>query len=32
MVAFPIHDYLIDIGTIENYQRAQAKWPGFREA
>lgn len=32
MVAFPIHDYLIDIGTMENYQRAQATWPGFPEA
>jgi len=32
MVAFPIHDYLIDIGTMENYRRAQATWPGFPEA
>jgi mannose-1-phosphate guanylyltransferase len=32
MVAFPIRDYLIDIGTMENYQRAQATWPGFQEA
>ena len=32
MVAFPIHDYLIDIGTMENYKRAQATWPGFPEA
>ena len=31
MVAFPIHDYLIDIGTMENYQKAQATWPGFAE-
>jgi len=31
MVAFPIHDYLIDIGTMENYQTAQATWPGSRE-
>ena len=31
MVAFPIEDYLIDIGTMENYQRAQATWPGFLE-
>lgn len=31
MVAFPIHDYLIDIGTMENYQKAQATWPGFPE-
>jgi mannose-1-phosphate guanylyltransferase len=32
MVAFPICDYLIDIGTMENYQKAQATWPGFPEA
>ena len=32
MVAFPIHDYIIDIGTMENYQRAQVSWPGFPEA
>jgi mannose-1-phosphate guanylyltransferase len=32
MVAFPIHDYLIDIGTMENYQAAQVTWPGYREA
>jgi mannose-1-phosphate guanylyltransferase len=31
MIAFPIHDYLIDIGTMENYQRAQATWTGFPE-
>jgi mannose-1-phosphate guanylyltransferase len=31
MVAFPIHDYLLDIGTMENYQKAQATWPGFPE-
>ena len=29
MVAFPIDDYLIDIGTVDNYQRAQETWPGF---
>jgi mannose-1-phosphate guanylyltransferase len=29
MLAFPIHDYLLDIGTMENYQRAQETWPGF---
>jgi len=29
MLAFPIRDYLIDIGTLENYQRAQATWPGL---
>jgi mannose-1-phosphate guanylyltransferase len=31
MVAFPIRDYLIDIGTMQNYQKAQATWPGFPE-
>jgi mannose-1-phosphate guanylyltransferase len=29
MVAFPIRDYLIDIGTLENYQQAQRTWPGL---
>ena len=29
MLAFPIRDYLIDIGTLENYQQAQATWPGL---
>jgi len=29
MLAFPISDYLLDIGTPENYQRAQDTWPGF---
>jgi NDP-sugar pyrophosphorylase family protein len=28
MLAFRITDYLIDIGTMENYQTAQATWPG----
>jgi mannose-1-phosphate guanylyltransferase len=28
MLAYPISDYLIDIGTMENYQTAQATWPG----
>ncbi len=32
MVAFPIHDYVVDIGTMENYRTAQATWPGHREA
>lgn len=27
MLAYSISDYLIDIGTMENYQRAQATWP-----
>lgn len=29
MLAFPIHDYLLDIGTLENYEKAQATWPGY---
>jgi NDP-sugar pyrophosphorylase family protein len=29
MLAFPIGGYLIDIGTMENYQAAQQTWPGF---
>lgn len=32
MLAFPIRDYLIDIGTLENYQRAQQTWPGLFQA
>ena len=31
MLAFPINDYLLDIGTMENYLTAQATWPGLRE-
>lgn len=29
MLAYPITDYLIDIGTIETYESAQATWPGL---
>lgn len=29
MLAFPIRDYLIDVGTLDNYQQAQATWPGL---
>jgi mannose-1-phosphate guanylyltransferase len=29
MAAFRIRDYLLDIGTPENYQMAQANWPGL---
>jgi mannose-1-phosphate guanylyltransferase len=29
MQAYPIHSYIIDIGTMENYQKAQATWPGL---
>jgi mannose-1-phosphate guanylyltransferase len=27
MMAYPIHDYLLDIGTLPNYQKAQLTWP-----
>lgn len=29
MLAFPISDFLLDIGTLENYQLAQSTWPGL---
>ena len=29
MNAWPIPDYLLDIGTLENYELAQKTWPGF---
>jgi mannose-1-phosphate guanylyltransferase len=29
MRAFPISEFLIDIGTLENYQQAQTIWPGL---
>jgi NDP-sugar pyrophosphorylase family protein len=28
MRAYPITDYLLDIGTLPNYQEAQTTWPG----
>ncbi len=31
MRAFPTSDYLLDIGTLANYQRAQITWPGSGE-
>lgn len=31
LLAFLVDDYLIDIGTMENYLAAQATWPGFRQ-
>ena len=30
MVGYPVYDYLIDIGTLENYQEAQNSWPGLK--
>jgi mannose-1-phosphate guanylyltransferase len=29
MAAYPISDYLLDIGTLSNYRAAQASWPGL---
>jgi mannose-1-phosphate guanylyltransferase len=29
MLAYPISDYLRDIGTMENYRAAQTSWPGL---
>ncbi len=29
MFAFPIADYVVDIGTIEKYEQAQREWPGL---
>ncbi len=31
MAAFPISEYLLDIGTISNYQNAQKSWPGLTQ-
>jgi mannose-1-phosphate guanylyltransferase len=31
MLAYPITDYLTDIGTMENYRTAQSAWPGLEE-
>jgi mannose-1-phosphate guanylyltransferase len=31
MQAFPIRDYLLDVGTLENYEHAQATWPGLMD-
>ena len=28
MLAYPISDFLLDIGTLENYRMAQDSWPG----
>jgi mannose-1-phosphate guanylyltransferase len=30
MAALKVSDYLLDIGTAEKYERAQATWPGLR--
>jgi NDP-sugar pyrophosphorylase family protein len=31
MFAFPIADYVFDIGTMEKYEQAQRDWPGLVE-
>ena len=31
MAAYPISEYLLDIGTISNYQHAQQSWPGLAQ-
>ncbi len=30
MCAYEVNDFLLDIGTVENYQQAQVSWPGLR--
>jgi mannose-1-phosphate guanylyltransferase len=32
LLAFPISDFLLDIGTLETYDTAQNTWPGLRSA
>lgn len=29
MFAYPIREFLMDVGTMENYQQAQLSWPGL---
>lgn len=31
MAAYPISEYLLDIGTVQNYERAQRSWPGLAQ-
>ena len=30
MFAYPMEDFLLDVGTMENYERAQSSWPGLQ--
>jgi mannose-1-phosphate guanylyltransferase len=30
MTAYEVHEYLVDIGTMAKYERAQSEWPGSR--
>lgn len=32
MFAYPIEEFLLDIGTLEKYERAQLEWPGISHA
>jgi mannose-1-phosphate guanylyltransferase len=32
MRAYPIAEYLIDIGTMDNYKAAQSEWPGLPQS
>jgi len=32
MAAYRIHDFLIDVGTLETYQTAQETWPGLSQS
>jgi mannose-1-phosphate guanylyltransferase len=32
MAAYPIQEFLLDIGTLSNYRAAQSSWPGLRRA
>ena len=29
MFAYPIPEFLLDIGTVSNYEQAQSAWPGL---
>jgi mannose-1-phosphate guanylyltransferase len=31
MAAYPLQDFLIDVGTLETYQAAQEMWPGLSQ-
>jgi len=31
MAAYPVSEYLLDIGTIANYEHAQRSWPGLAQ-
>jgi mannose-1-phosphate guanylyltransferase len=31
MASFPISEYLLDVGTLSNYQHAQQSWPGLAQ-